>query len=333
MAIRQIKLPRKKYTPLFTSKKKSPLRFLFEKFRFFEKSFIFGEPSSLHTASVESGLFKTSLGLTQSALNSRVKSIKNISTSFLNTLALETYSVQHYYKLMINQIIDKINFFYPTITNIVSLFFLALTLFHKVPFVHSRKDFLHLWVLRPIITYFLGFLISLTFGYFQIPYIWDFSNMPVLFQIGLLYLIFDLITYTIHYACHNNKTFFYIHRIHHQSEVLSWENGSQDTIYFEILIVAAIVIPAYLLKIPQINLVITLVFWKIMLAFSHYQKPFKFPFLEFLFISPEKHLIHHDEKNHPFNYALTLALWDNIFKWLYDKMNKSDPIDSSGARP
>lgn len=229
---------------------------------------------------------------------------------------------------MINQIIDKINFFHPTVTNIVSLFFLTLTLFHKVPFVHSKKDFFHLWVFRPIITYFWGFIISLTFGYFQIPYIMDLSALPTFFQIIFLYLIFDLIMYTIHYVCHNNETLFYIHRIHHQTEVLSWENGSQDTIYFEFLIVGAIVIPAYLLKIPQINLVITLVFWKIMLAFSHYQKPFKFPFLEFLFISPEKHLIHHEEKNHTFNYALTLSLWDNIFKWLYVRLKKQKFIDS-----
>lgn len=224
---------------------------------------------------------------------------------------------------MINQIIDKINFFHPTVTNAVSLFFLALTLFHKVDFVHSSRDFFYLWVFRPIITYALGFVVSITFNYFDIPTLLDLSQLPAILQIILLYLIFDFLMYMVHYFCHNNSIMFAIHRIHHDTEVLSWENGSKDTIYFEFLIVCSIAIPAYFLKISQINLVITLVWWKIMLAFSHYQVPFKFGYLEWIFISPEKHVSHHTQTNQSFNYALTLSLWDNIFEKIYHSFKKA----------
>jgi len=142
----------------------------------------------------------------------------------------------------------------------------------------------------------------------------------ILVQIVVLYALFDLVVYLVHFACHKNKYLFKMHRPHHENYTLSWENGKKDGWGFEIASTALHVPLLYYFAFSKEAIFIVLLLWKIALSLSHHNINFKFPFLEAVFVSPARHGSHHiilNEKK--FNYAITLVIWDRIFEKLFPK--------------
>lgn len=223
---------------------------------------------------------------------------------------------------MLDLILYKINLFHPTITNLISLFFLFFALVLKVQYIHSFRDFLYYWFLRPAVTFTFSSIVYFFLRLSDIR-IFDFSFMPFLFQVLVLYLLTDFCIYILHFLMHNNAFLFQLHKIHHQIKTLSWENGSKDTIWFEMILIVIMVVFSYSLHMSLPVIASTIFLWKLALAFTHFQKPIYSKWISFIVISPQKHELHHTEPNRDFfNYSLTLPIWDFIFKLFYMKLKK-----------
>jgi sterol desaturase/sphingolipid hydroxylase (fatty acid hydroxylase superfamily) len=218
---------------------------------------------------------------------------------------------------MLENILYKLSLFHPTISNAVSLLFLALSIVFNVSYVNSTRDLVYYWYIRPIVTFFISAIIRIIIETLFPGTLFDLSGNNFFINIVLLYLLIDFNIYLIHFLMHKNKWLFHFHRIHHQIENLSWENGSKDTIVFEIAVVTIAVLFSYFLNISLMTTAITIFIWKFALAYTHSNSRYHSSWLNWLIISPEKHELHHTHSNKDdYNFSITLTFWDELYRFV-----------------
>jgi sterol desaturase/sphingolipid hydroxylase (fatty acid hydroxylase superfamily) len=165
-----------------------------------------------------------------------------------------------------------------------------------------------------------------------------------LFVTILAFVIDDFFRFIHHYLMHNTPILRLLHRTHHSALVLT-----PFTLYrthpLEALMASArnilsigliLALFSFLFQRPVTGMDILgvnlfgFLFNAALANLRHSSVPLSFGYLEYVFISPRMHQIHHSNNPKHFNknYGVALAIWDQLFKSYY-RPQKSEFIDLS----
>lgn len=222
---------------------------------------------------------------------------------------------------MLEFTLNKLVYFFPLSANVVFLFFLILTKFHKVPIYNKLSDLLYYWSFRPFFVFLFAFSINFLFHYLRLKPAWSLNLFPTFFQIIFCYLSFDLFAYLFHAACHNSSFLFVLHKSHHtiDADHLSWENGAKDSLGFELILMCFLVILGFVFGLNLFVISTTIILWKLMLALTHHSKQIDYGILNFILVCSKKHREHHlplKLQTPGLNYGVTISLWDHFFEFV-----------------
>lgn len=152
----------------------------------------------------------------------------------------------------------------------------------------------------------------------------------------ILWIVSDFTRFLLHWLLHKVPFLWKIHEVHHSAEVLTpitqyrMHPIEMILFYFRGIFVIGIVSGIYLYYFPFVMVeegymmvfgvnIFRFLFLFIGSNLRHSQVPVKFPaFIEFIFISPYQHQIHHskDQKHFDKNFGSHLAIWDWLFRSL-----------------
>ncbi len=191
--------------------------------------------------------------------------------------------------------------------------YIVLELMHKLKrqkSIFSRQEYMYYWVYRATFSFFIGacfylFLYHISFVKFEI------SGYDLLLQVILLYLSFDFFISTFHQASHKYFNYKALHDLHHGRYNLHWVNSSKESWLFEVVIVLVYSFLIYIFSLSAQVFALVFIFWKIMLALTHYSYPFSYGIFDFIFVSSKHHKEHHSS-NHGHSYGVTLSILDKI---------------------
>jgi sterol desaturase/sphingolipid hydroxylase (fatty acid hydroxylase superfamily) len=156
---------------------------------------------------------------------------------------------------------------------------------------------------------------------------------PVLFFIA--FIVYDFFGYLGHFIMHNSKSLWYFHQIHHyprQITIISTLRAHPvDAIFLSIIpsilmsIILALITPFQisLASSPTLISDTGLLFFififlpGILNFFSHSKLPIGYGKFEYVFLSPNSHLVHHARDISGKNLGATLSIWDHLFGTFY----------------
>jgi len=180
-----------------------------------------------------------------------------------------------------------------------------------------------------------GFYLSDNFTYMQI----------VLFYTLAIFIFSDLSRYFLHRFLHTNKFLWRFHKVHHSAKILNpltfyrvhpLENFLFGLRYSLIIgIITGIFIYFFGAKFNLYSIFGVNIFLFIfsLLGTNLRHSPIKlsyFKYLEYIFISPRQHQIHHSVKFYNKNFGGYLAIWDTLFGSL--KLSSEAKITKLGLR-
>lgn len=205
---------------------------------------------------------------------------------------------------------------------VMPAFFLFLFLEYKVAQLNKRKElFKYESSISNITIGIAERLLNLfvSFSFYQL-YFWIYNNFK-LFEIPnnwfiwiVLILATDLVWYWYHRLGHEVNIFWAAHIVHHQSEEFNF------TVSARITTIQAVIRTGFWCILPFIGFHPTMVIAMLIIHgaysfFTHTQLISKLKWLEYVFITPSLHGIHHasDEKYLDKNYGDMFVFWDKMF--------------------
>ncbi|MEZ4937044.1 MAG: sterol desaturase family protein [Crocinitomicaceae bacterium] len=165
----------------------------------------------------------------------------------------------------------------------------------------------------------------------------------VVFYTVIIWLISDFSRFLLHFLLHKIPFLWRIHEVHHSAEVLTpvtqyrMHPIEMILFYFRGIFVLGIVSGVYLYYYPFVMkeegylMVFGVNIFRFAFLFigsnlRHSQIPVKFPpVVEYIFISPYQHQVHHskDQKHFDKNFGSHLAIWD----WMFRSLVRSKEVE------
>jgi|TARA_B110000438_G_C15770958_1_gene631851 sterol desaturase/sphingolipid hydroxylase (fatty acid hydroxylase superfamily) len=175
-------------------------------------------------------------------------------------------------------------------------------------------------------------LLGLGFQYVVYKYVTEYYNLKLLNMEDawvwiVSFLLYDVCYYWMHRMHHEIKVFWATHVVHHHGEEFNLSTALRQTssgflwkwIFFLPMFVIGVP-PEVYVSVAGVNLVYQ--FW------VHTEHVGRLGFLEYIFITPSNHRIHHAQNDDYLdaNYGGVFILWDRIFGTFIDEREDLKPI-------
>jgi sterol desaturase/sphingolipid hydroxylase (fatty acid hydroxylase superfamily) len=140
-------------------------------------------------------------------------------------------------------------------------------------------------------------------------------NLPPLVSLALCWLIFDFLNYWMHRLQHGMQPFWAFHSVHHTQTQLTFLTANRIHIFEQLYVGVLMIVPAFLLGIPQPRWLPLLLLQVFIETISHARLSWTFGPLHGVLVSPAFHALHHsaDPREYNGNYARILSIWDRLF--------------------
>ncbi|BAV09005.1 Sterol desaturase/sphingolipid hydroxylase, fatty acid hydroxylase superfamily [Filimonas lacunae] len=141
-----------------------------------------------------------------------------------------------------------------------------------------------------------------------------FSITPHWYTWVLLFLFTDLVWYWYHRLAHEMNIFWAVHVVHHQSEDFNFTVAARITI-FQAVVRSLFWSVLPLIGFPPEMITLFLLIHGLYPFFTHTQTIGKLGWIEYLFVTPSHHRVHHssNEEYLDKNYGDVLIIWDKLF--------------------
>jgi sterol desaturase/sphingolipid hydroxylase (fatty acid hydroxylase superfamily) len=142
----------------------------------------------------------------------------------------------------------------------------------------------------------------------------------------VLFLLEDLAFYTLHYVDHHSRLFWAVHVTHHSSEHFNLTTGFRSSV-FQPLYRFVYFIPLVLLGFNPADIVIMYSLTQIYGIIVHTEYVDKLGFLEYIFVTPSHHRVHHASNVEYLdkNMGMCLIIWDRIFGTFQEELPQTRP--------
>ncbi|WP_211092797.1 sterol desaturase family protein [Chitinophaga varians] len=187
------------------------------------------------------------------------------------------------------------------------------------------------YVLDSFPYFFLGKFV--VFGTMMWMYEYRFFTLGYAWYIWILaYLTYDFMFWLVHYLGHKVRFFWCIHGVHHTAEEMKLTVAVRGS-FLGILHIPLTVIALPVLGFDPFMIFICEAVARLYGLYEHVNDHFddivgKQRWLEFLFITPSVHRVHH-AKNHIYldrNYGETFSIWDRTFGTFQTEMEQVKPV-------
>lgn len=180
---------------------------------------------------------------------------------------------------------------------------------------YSRKDTaanLYLLLLNSFIDLIFRSVYLVILAYFFQNKIFSFSNVAVYWF--ALVLAEDFLYYWLHRFDHEVRLFWAVHVTHHSSEYMNFTVGFRSSV-FQPLYRFFYFIPLALLGFAPLDIVFIYSATQIWGIFVHTEFIGKMGWLEYIFVTPSHHRVHHasNAKYLDRNMGMFLIIWDKLF--------------------
>lgn len=130
----------------------------------------------------------------------------------------------------------------------------------------------------------------------------------------LLFLLTDLVWYWYHRLAHEINVFWAVHVVHHQSEDFNFTVAARITI-FQAVVRSLFWAVLPFIGFPPEMITLFLLIHGLYPFFTHTQTIGKLGWLEYVFVTPSHHRVHHssNEEYLDKNYGDVLIIWDKLF--------------------
>ncbi|AGC43914.1 hypothetical protein MYSTI_02598 [Myxococcus stipitatus DSM 14675] len=142
------------------------------------------------------------------------------------------------------------------------------------------------------------------------------AAQPVWLQFFEILFVVDLVSYWVHRAFHQIPWMWKFHAIHHSSLQMDWLASSRSHLVDVLVNRVAGFVPVFLLGFSPSAIYGYLVFVSFHAVYIHANVSHRWPYLRWLFATPEFHHWHHtsDEEGIDKNFAVFLSFIDVIFR-------------------
>lgn len=151
-----------------------------------------------------------------------------------------------------------------------------------------------------------------------------FSHIPnPVLQFGIYILVQDFIYYWFHRISHESAALWEIHKFHHAATEMNIVTGVRDHPFEKAMQTSLSAIPLALLGAPIEQFVAFWLLVTVVNVWFHSDFDWHFGKLDYIFISPRTHRIHHSlrEEHWDQNYGVILSIWDHLFGTFYKGPN------------
>ncbi|MDQ6477411.1 sterol desaturase family protein [Dyadobacter sp. LHD-138] len=148
---------------------------------------------------------------------------------------------------------------------------------------------------------------------------------PYLYWLAL-FLLEDLAFYTLHYVDHHSRLFWAVHVTHHSSEHFNLTTGFRSSV-FQPLYRFFYFIPLVMIGFNPADIVIMYSLTQIYGIIVHTEYVGKLGWLEYIFVTPSHHRVHHASNIEYLdkNMGMCLIIWDRIFGTFQEEMPAIPP--------
>jgi sterol desaturase/sphingolipid hydroxylase (fatty acid hydroxylase superfamily) len=148
-----------------------------------------------------------------------------------------------------------------------------------------------------------------------------------------LYLLEDLIYYTMHYLDHHVRVLWAGHITHHSSDQFNFSVGVRAAI-FEPVEKFFFFIPLAVIGYRPIDMLLIYIIAQTYGTLAHTRLIKKMGLLEYILVTPSHHRVHH-AKNIKYldkNFGMTIILWDKLFG-TFQKEEQDEPVEFGIRKP
>ncbi|QRR03826.1 sterol desaturase family protein [Dyadobacter sandarakinus] len=142
----------------------------------------------------------------------------------------------------------------------------------------------------------------------------------------LLFLLEDLAFYVLHYVDHHCRLFWAVHVTHHSSDHFNLTTGFRSSV-FQPLYRFVYFIPIVLLGFNPADVIVMYSITQIYGIIVHTEYVGKMGWLEYLFVTPSHHRVHHASNIEYLdkNMGMCLIIWDRIFGTFQEELDAVKP--------
>jgi sterol desaturase/sphingolipid hydroxylase (fatty acid hydroxylase superfamily) len=141
-----------------------------------------------------------------------------------------------------------------------------------------------------------------------------------------LFLLEDLVFYTLHYVDHHSRLFWAVHVTHHSSEHFNLTTGFRSSV-FQPLYRFVYFIPLVMIGFNPADIVIMYSLTQIYGIIVHTEYVGKLGWLEYILVTPSHHRVHHASNIEYLdkNMGMCLIIWDRIFGTFQEEIPSVPP--------
>ncbi|TLU99292.1 sterol desaturase family protein [Dyadobacter luticola] len=143
----------------------------------------------------------------------------------------------------------------------------------------------------------------------------------------VLFLLEDLAFYTLHYVDHHCRLFWAVHVTHHSSEHFNLTTGFRSSV-FQPLYRFVYFIPLALAGFDPADIIVMYSITQIYGIIVHTEHINKLGWLEYIFVTPSHHRVHHASNVQYLdkNMGMCLIIWDRIFGTFQEELPSVPPV-------
>jgi len=161
-------------------------------------------------------------------------------------------------------------------------------------------------------------------------YIWSttwISLLPSVVKIVLAVILTDFFNYWLHFCMHKFNWFWRSHLFHHRIQNLYWFSGLRASVtHYMAFIIVRMTVGVLLFKLNSLELFYYFAIGFSFNSFQHTNSKIGLKFIEYLFVTPRVHRLHHAINGRKMkNIGTVFTIWDRVFGTYYDpeKMEKN----------
>lgn len=153
------------------------------------------------------------------------------------------------------------------------------------------------------------------------------QNFSYISQMLVGVIILDFTVYLIHRAQHLSPVLWWMHETHHQATDMNLSVGFRQS-FFSFLIIWMAIVPLLLLGFPKDVIVLSLFIHRFYDMLMHTKTPIGFGVLEWIFVSPRLHRVHHGYEKQYINknFANVFILFDRLLGTYQASSSQDIPI-------
>lgn len=195
------------------------------------------------------------------------------------------------------------------------LFEIFLSNYHNLNLYTFKDTFYNFifMILNGIIDVVFRFVYLLVLYFFYDFRIADLDNNLWYYWL-FLFVLEDFVFYVLHYFDHNVRLFWAVHITHHSSRLFNLSTGFRSSV-FQPLYRFVYFIPLVIIGFNPSDIVVMYAITQIYGILVHTKFDIKFGYLEYIFVTPSHHRVHHASniKYLDKNMGMCLIIWDRIF--------------------